>query len=452
MAFGLRSKIKGFRGSKKGLRYQLLRSGVGSIGIKLGHGMLAFFVSIILARTLGPEGFGNYSFVYALLMVLAIPAQSGLPQLVVRETAIAQARGEWSLMRGLWRWSTVVVYIVTLTLAVAMAIAVWIMGDRLSEQRILTLLVGLVLVPLLALGNLRGAALQGLRKVVLGQLANKVIIYVCLLFFLGAWAIFSSETLTPPRAMGLHVFAAVIAYIVGTILLRNARPAPLIEVQHSSYETRRWLKAVIPFALTAGFQLLNQYTDILMLGLFRNDAEVGIYQVVVTGASLVVFGLQAINMVVMPHFARIHTQGEHAQLQRLVTFSTRLTLLFALPTTFFYILWGDVLLKVIFGDTYAAGHPALSILCLGQLINAFTGSVGVLLNMTGNERETLRGVMIATGGNIFLNIMLIPPFGIAGAALATSCTLVIWNIILWRAVHCKLGIETMPFNLFNAKI
>ncbi len=98
-------------GSSTSLRGRLVRGGLGSLALKLASTALGFILVILLARSLGPEGYGVYAFVFAIVSLLAIPTQLGLPQLVVRETAKAQAAERWGLMRGLWRWSTLVVWL-----------------------------------------------------------------------------------------------------------------------------------------------------------------------------------------------------------------------------------------------------------------------------------------------------------------------------------------------------
>jgi len=63
--------------------------------------------------------------------------------------------------------------------------------------------------------------------------------------------------------------------------------------------------------------------------------------------------------------------------------------------------------------------------------------------MTGHERQTAYGMSVAAVVNIFLNILLIPRFGMFGAAIATACSIVIWNILLWHAVRKHLGINSL---------
>jgi O-antigen/teichoic acid export membrane protein len=88
----------------------------------------------------------------------------------------------------------------------------------------------------------------------------------------------------------------------------------------------------------------------------------------------------------------------------------------------------------------------LLILLVGQVVNAGCGPVAQLLNMTGYEKYTLRGVGVSTILNVVLNVILIPKYGIAGAAVASALTLVGWNLILVYFVARELGINSSVIN------
>lgn len=428
--------------SGPGLRAQLLRGGVGSLSVKVAHALLAFSLAVVLARTLGPEGYGVYSFALAIIMLAAIPAQVGVPQLVVRETAKAQATGNYGLMRGLWRWGNSAVAIFS---ALALAIVggiVWFTDVGGDGARVATLTVGIALIPIIALANVRGACLRGLRKVVQGQLPESITRPALLLLFVLVWGTwFVEDELTPQMAMGFYVLGALLAFIVGAWLLRRSRPAELGHRPTAEYQSSAWRKAVIPLGMIAGLQLVNNYADLIILGIFRTDEEVGIYRAAFQTALFVIFGLQALNQVLQPHFARLYNQGDMAKLQRLVTASARAILVLALPPVAVIMLFATELLGWLFGDQFGAGGVALAILAAGQLVNAGMGSGGMLLNMTGHERDTLRGIAVAAVCNIALNFTLIPSFGMAGAAAANALSLIIWNVLLRALVYRRLGIE-----------
>ncbi len=427
------------------LRSYLVRGGIGSLCLKTAHTAILFFLATVLARTLGPTEYGAYSFALAIIMLCTIPAQVGIPQLLVRETAKTYADGDWGRMRGLWRWSNWVVVIFSILIPAIVVLVIFLGGFHfeLKVGRVSNLLLGLFLIPLIALSNVRAACLQGLRRVVQGQLSESVlrpgILLVTLL--LTSLAVSDDFLLNSRDVMGLHVLAAAIAFAFGAFLLRRATPDRLFSHPISKCETNAWWRAAIPFALTSGFQFINSRSDLIVLGMFRSDSEVGIYQALSQVSLLAAFGLKALNTVVQPYFARLYHKKERVRLQRLITTTSRIIFLIGIPPALIFIFFGGDFLAFVFGKLFAKGSTSLAILALAQLINAGFGPVGILLNMTGYERETLRGVSIAVVSNVVLNFALIPQFGMEGAATATGGTLLLWNILLRRAVIHKLGFE-----------
>ena len=108
-------------------------------------------------------------------------------------------------------------------------------------------------------------------------------------------------------------------------------------------------------------------------------------------------------------------------------------------------LFGEFIIRVVFGPEYAGAYIPLLILCIGQLVNAATGSVASLLNMTGHERDTMQSALAGAVTNIVLNVTLTPMWGMNGAAAATAATLIVWNMMMWHKVRKRLGIEASPF-------
>lgn len=419
-----------------------LRKSATSVILKIAQGGLTLIVAVLLARTLGPAGYGVYAFVFALVSLLVLPAQFGLPTLIVRETARAGADGDWALIRGLWHWSTRFALTISGLLIAGGAITAWLFRDRLSDVETWTVAWGLVLIPLIALAALLSAALRGLHQVTLGQLPEFVIRLGLLVVLLVGWQVLGPVQLTAASAMGLHAAAAAVALIVATWLLHRHRPTQIASNTRPEMHSRNWFRSVLPLAFIGGAQLINTRADSLLLGILTDAETVGIYQVAVQGGNVVVLALGAINLVIAPQFASLYASGDRDQLQRLVTRSARLILGLTLPVVIMLIAFGQPMILRAFGAEYTDAYIPLVILTAGQLINAAFGSVAMLLNMTGHEQNTARALGLCAVLNIVLTLFLIPPLGMAGAALATSISLIVWNTSLWRIVRLKLGIRT----------
>ena len=111
-----------------------------------------------------------------------------------------------------------------------------------------------------------------------------------------------------------------------------------------------------------------------------------------------------------------------------------------LPAAMLLIAFGDRLLAV-FGAEFTRARTALTILVLGQIANVAAGHVGVLMTMTGHEKRVAATVSAAAGCNVILNFLLIPRFGIEGAAAATAISVILWNTftLCWVIKHLRIN-------------
>jgi len=245
--------------------------------------------------------------------------------------------------------------------------------------------------------------------------------------------------------MGLHVLAAVIALAYGVANWMLHRPVAQTPRSQIQIDRRDMLRATGIMGIIAGAQTLNANLDVIMIGAFRDAETAGIYKLSATVALLTVAGLQAVNMVMMPHFARAHREDSQTQLQGLATRSARMILLTAVPTAFVLVVLGRQVIDLAFGPAFAASYFPMVILMFGQLTGALFGSVVTILNMTGYEKDAMKGILAASAVNILLNVLLIPPYGAAGAAAATAITVIVWNVALRALVRKRLAINSTPF-------
>ena len=414
------------------------------MGLKFANVGLTFLTTVLLARLLGPSEYGVYAFVYATVALLSVPSEFGMPTLVIRETARGMLNQDFAGVQGIWRWAGRATAFISLGLVVLALAVIWFLRAPLMGQRLSTFLCALAVVPLVALGDLRGAALNGLHHIVTGQLPEFLVRPGIFILFLIVVALPGKVTFTAPLAMGLYVLAAALAFGIGAWLLWRATPRPVRQALPRS-DAHIWWMSALPLAFIAGMQVIDQQSSILIQGFFLKDASIGVFRIASQVALLASFGLMTINTVLMPRFATLHAQGNAPKLQQLVTASARVILVFNLVLTAFFVLWGKPFLRIAFGLAYESAYVPLTILLVGQLINSAAGSVGMLLNMSGNERETARGTIVSVTLNVVLNLLLIPYWGINGSAVATSVSLVVWNIMLWRAVRRRMGINSLAF-------
>jgi O-antigen/teichoic acid export membrane protein len=417
---------------------ELFRGAAGTFSVRAAHVLLTLGVTIFLARFLGPEAFGVYSYVLAIVAVLSMPAQFGLPTLIVRQTALYQANSRWALLRGLLRGSSVGVMAFSGVVAGGIALTAFLLPEYMGSARRETFMWSCALLPLLALVRLYGAALRGLRDVVQGQLSESVLEPLALMLLASSWMLSRGE-LGSAGAMALHSAATAFGLAVTAHLLRRRLPQQVL-LSRPAYEARAWARSILPLGLLAAMYLINSKVDILVLGIFSPAQDVGAYRVATQMATLVIFAMLTVNVALAPQISRLFSMGRMGELEQLARWSSGGALLWALPVTVVFVGIGGPLLESIFGFEYRGGWAALSILSCGQLVNAAAGSVGPILSMTGHERDALVVLTLAVASNILLNFLLVPVWGMEGAALSTSATMIAWNFLLFWRVRHRLGI------------
>ena len=426
--------------SGQGIRAQLVRGVLGVGGLKIVSLPLTLGASVLLARGLGPEGYGEYVFVFSLMSMVALPVGPGIGQLMTREVARYQQAGQWALFHGLLcranQWVLVTSgLLLIVTAVVAIKYAHWEVSDRWTLSA-----VAVFLVPLLGFNAVRSNTLRGLQHVVVAQLPDlllKPAVHLAI-----AAVLLITGMLNPATALGAQLAATSMAFLVGSIFLLQRVP---VQVRSSDpkYQNAKWGNAIFPFTLLAAVGTLNTQIGILCLGWLGDSKDVAAMQIGMSGSSLVLFLLTLINLVISPYITRYQKEGNKIKLQKLSRYSSRAALLAALPLGLPLVFTGAPIVQFFYGDEYVdSAVLPLAILTAGQLFNVACGSVGQFLTMSGYEKDTLLGQVVALTAYIMLSIILIPEFGAVGAASAVTAGLAIWNLVL--AVLFKRRLGFMP--------
>jgi O-antigen/teichoic acid export membrane protein len=178
-----------------------------------------------------------------------------------------------------------------------------------------------------------------------------------------------------------------------------------------------------------------------MLGMIRSTGEAGAYAVASRVTQLIFLGQWAVNAIAAPMFSELHHGGKKERLQQAATYAARAAFLVTIPLAFALVFFGRQVLAV-FSSEFTIAWTALAILAAGQIIHVLCGSVGLLMTMTGRENAAGKIIGMAALLNIVLNAVLIPRFGLEGAAVSTAVSTAFWNIALVVMVRKRIGIRS----------
>ncbi len=428
--------------SRSALSKLLLRGATGSLGVTLAGLVLAMGLQWLLTHLLGAEGYGVYTYALSIISLLVLGARMGVDTAAVRFVAQYGAEGDWRRLRGFLSWSHTrvlrasIVLGGVLALGLALGFALGFAGEGPLRS---TLQLGCLLLPCLALLGLRQGVLQGLRRVVLGQMPDQLLRPLFLGALLGTFWILRGRDPGAPMVMALTLLAAAGALVGAKLLVHRSLPREVF-AEAPLEEGQEWSRVSLPLLLVAGLRQVLHQGDVLLVGALLGTTQAGIYALATRFAPLVALGLGAVNSITAPLISELHAKGQRGEMQRLVSLSAWTASLSSLPLCFGLILFRNQALGF-FGEEFRVGATVLTILCLAQLVNAFTGPVGWLLNMTGHQNINARILSWTTGLNLALNIPAILWLGLPGAALVTGGLQALKNLWTWFEVRKHLGIN-----------
>jgi O-antigen/teichoic acid export membrane protein len=408
--------------------------------------VMGFATTVVLARTVGGVEYGRYVFALAWASLLAVPAILGLDRFLVRGIAVYEVSEDWGLMRGLLRRTNQLVLAASLTFAACGGI---IAMTWLSPALRWPFCLAMLFVPFTTLTLVRQGAMQAVGRVVAGQLPEYLIRPFLTIAGIGALAFVGHGALTSTTALGANVASVAVAFTVGAVLLSRSLPRVLKSVS-PRYATREWMLAALPMMLISGVWLANNYCTTLVVGTLDGPRAVGVYSVVQKGAELIVVLLVAANMPLAPAIARMHARQDREGLQHVTERVALATLAVSLPAALAFAFFPTVYLGI-FGAGFHSGAAALTILALAQLVNAAAVPAGNVLIMTGNERVAVRGIAAGLLANLVLAVILVPPFGVTGGAIASATSLVLWNVVLLVLARRRVGVNVTAFPWLRVK-
>jgi len=408
---------------------------------------LTYLLQVFLAQWMGRTEYGIYEFVMSCSLLLAIPAGLGLPHTVLRLIPQYRVKQDWQRLHGVMRGSWLLTLLASFGL-VAIAIGSIITVNHFHPFVYATpLLFGMGLVLLQALESLQQETARAMEDIPLAFVPSQIV-FPLLVLGSGFLLLQRHEDITSLHLIGIAtvMFIVIVGFQLGLLWQKSnhelVKDTPV-------YTYREWLGISLVLLIQQASSGILSQTDTVMIGSLIGPESAGIYNAAVKTSLWTSFVLQIVNMVAAPMFTTLYTQGDMVGLQKVVS---RVTIWIFYPTIAIAVclmIFTQPILSL-FGPGFIAANWSLKVLVLGQLINALCGSVGYLMIMTGHQNQSFRVIFCSALLNVVLNAILIPSFGIVGAAIATSFTMIVWNVWLGILVVKYVGVRpSILYSLFE---
>ena len=420
---------------------EVVRGASAAFFLQILGACLSFALNLVLARKLGVEGTGIYFLAFTVMSFSSVIGRLGLDNSLLRFVASGAAAGNWKQVTGVFRQGVTLSSTSSAVVAAALFfLAPWLTAVVFKQPKLIDPLriLALAVIPFSVL-NILAQMLKGVKRIQAGI----IIQYVALPgATLGLLAIFSFTALDVSRVTLLYGTSALLVMAAGMVLWHYSVPSG--GLSRGKFDFRTLISTSLPLFWVTTMHLIMASSETFMLGIFKDEATVGLYNIAARITFLTTYVLVAVNSVVAPKFAALYSKGAKEELRRVARASALISLA-TLPILLVFTLVPDIVLSL-FGPAFIDASPALVILALGQFANVVTGSVGgFLLMMCGQERVLRNNILFMTVLNVVLNILLVPPFGIIGAALATASSMALMNVISLALVRYKLGFWCLPW-------
>jgi O-antigen/teichoic acid export membrane protein len=271
-----------------------------------------------------------------------------------------------------------------------------------------------------------------------------------MLLLLVGFTIYSHSFGNPVYAqLGGWTFTAVIGVWIMDKTFKN-RMLPEGYVHFTSIKSI--LSVSLPMLMAASMQFFLAQTGLLILGMYRPTSEVGYYAIAVKLATLTTFVLQSINSMAAPKYSELFHTGRIEELVYIAKKSTRYIFWATTPILLTLVTLGPFFLSL-FGKGFSTAYLPMLILILGQFVNSISGSTAYFLNMTGHQKAFKNIITVSSILSLVLNFLLIPNFGLYGAAIAGALSHALWNAWTLFYIKVKFGdtIGYFPFLGLNIR-
>ena len=412
-------------------------------GFIAGQG-LRFLFNLAVAKLLGAEYLGVYALSLAFIQIAEVLAVGGLDAGVLRYVNLGDARPDKQrdLIAAALKSSFLYSLPVTFFLVVfSDSFAVMLDGDDLLR---LTLICYACSVPFHVLVAVTGHAVQAYRKIRPKIIAGQILVPGGMLLLVVLINAFAGRT--PALLFSLPV-SAFAGFIWIWLQLRRITGVSAGDVLRAKPE-KDMLRYARPLMLVALMGMVSHWLDILMLGWYAGAETVGLYQPAVRTAGLMRSVFLAVAGIAAPIFAGMHGRGEIDELERLFRAVSRWVVMAAMPLAVLLLVMPDTVLAL-FGSVFTVAAPVLAVLAGAVLVQSFFGPYDTMLQMTGYSKICFINGVAGLAVHAMLNMLLIPSYGMIGAAWALSAVYLLLGAARVTEVRMFLGIHAFSISLLK---
>ena len=390
------------RKKEKSIKYNFIMNAILSVS-SIVFPLITFpYVS----RVLLPEGTGKVTFATSLIYYFLMIAQLGIPTYGV--SVCAKVRDDREKLSRVVHELLIINLIMTAVAYAALAVTLFCFPVFYAERPLYLLMSLTILFDAMAMEWMY-KALEQYDYITVRSLIFRTVALIATFVLVHStddYHIYGAITLFSTVAAGIFNFVNARKYIEFRYL--------------GGYDIRSHLKPVVVFFLIVCASAIYTHMDTLMLGLIKSEAHVGYYNVSVKVRNILVGVVAALGTVLLPRTSYYVEQGMMAEFRAICSKALRFVWILAVPLGLFFVLYAKECVLILSGPEYAASVLPMQILMPTLLFIGIGNIFGVqMLVPLGKEKTILISEAVSAAVNVTVNSLLIPKYGVLGAAVGT---------------------------------
>ena len=406
--------------------------------IRVASAGILYISQILLARWMGAAQYGVYVWMWTLVLVLGGMSHLGTGASLARLLPAYRERGEFDLLRGALVGSRWLALIMGTTVAALAYFALYALGDRLAPAYRLPALLGVACIPWYALTDVQDG---------LGRAQGWMGTALVPPYILRPLLVLGGMAAAHVAGLPMDAVTAAVAAIAGcwiTALVQGVSVQRRVDrhvprgPRQTAYTT--WIAGSSPLLVLYASELVLQNADVLVLTAYLPPETTAMYFAAAKTMALVMFVHYAVGSAVAKDFSALHARGDRAALVAYARDAVRWTFWPSLAAAVLILTLGKPLLWL-FSPHFVEAYPVMVVLVAGFLFRAAVGPAEFVLNALGEQHQCARIAAGVAGLDIALALMLVPWFGMLGAAAATAMALAASAILYARLAHRRTGLN-----------
>jgi len=391
----------------------------------LGEVLVRIFKMLLIvyvARKLGVEGWGIFSYAISIGSILMIFSDIGISGLITRE--MVQKKEEYSTFISTALFLKIIILLISTVLIVFLSPLI----SNIKEANILFPIIAIVLFfdSMRDLGFAINRASEKMEMETMVKTVMSIIILVLGIILL--------KIKLAPESMAIaYAVGSAIGFFAIAIVIRKDIKKFISRINPKIFKLI--IKTTLPFTVITLMGSIMGNTDIFMLGIWRDSTEIGLYTSVQRIQQFIIIIPSMIATSVFPIMSRLANNNDKEKFKEILEKTISIIMIIGIPIATGGIILSKQLILLVFGSEYLAATPILCIFMLVLLVSfpliLLSNAVFAYNKQKGIAMAFLFGVIT----NVLLNLLLIPKFGAMGAIIATFISTTVIVFTIWKKMQ-----------------